>query len=505
MRIPELLNLVYELIDNTELTKKEKNSLAANIKKQYGITVKDFRTAGKEITTINLRRLIYPLIKNYDSIKDINSINEVIQTMTEDFDTSYAIYEGDKKNLDKEKEKIYAVILGNPGTSIDGMSNEYISKIIKRKLTEKDGINRDDIMNVLNMQGKNMYLDLEGYQKLINDSVVSYLTYNENGKKFSNPKIMEVFKSLAASYKVQGNFDKVKEIYEQALKMKSLENTTEYSELVDDYDNFIKFMDEMKAGFVNVKFDCFEDLLKSLNVTYTQNPIFVKKQSGIERNGSSETVSHDNYVMPVEYKLKGLEKLNRTLKREDDSYEMKNAEIGQDAYEGYAIIKIENANVSILENFNEVNARIFIVKNEMIDQIRLLTKNDAIALEGVEAANHVENFNNYCNNLIRKTIRLINETKKGVDHSSYDEVFFDEDEIYETDEKNSNVYKNDGTKAKEMNVRENNEIDEVELERMNARKNRDEVKRLEKILKDIQKNTDEKINNVLNSNEHSHE
>ena len=85
MRIPELLNLVYELIDNTELTKKEKNSLAANIKKQYGITVKDFRTAGKEITTINLRRLIYPLIKNYDSIKDINSINEVIQTMTEDF------------------------------------------------------------------------------------------------------------------------------------------------------------------------------------------------------------------------------------------------------------------------------------------------------------------------------------------------------------------------------------------------------------------------------------
>ena len=56
-----------------------------------------------------------------------------------------------------------------------------------------------------------------------------------------------------------------------------------------------------------------------------------------------------------------------------------------------------------------------------------------------------------------------------------------------------------------MNVQENNEMDEVELERMNARKNRDEVKRLEKILKDIQKNTDEKINNVLNSNEHSHE
>ena len=213
MKIPELLNLINELVSNEKLTKKERNSLASNIKKQYGITMKDLRYSGREISIRNLRSLIRPLIENYDSVKDLNSINEVLQTMAEDYDTSYITTERDQKSVGKEKEKVYAIILGNPGTTIDGMSSEYISKIIKRKLTEEQGINRDDIMNVLNMQAKNMYLNIEEYQKLINDSVISYLTSNQNGERFSNPKIFGVFQSLASSYKIQGDFDKVKEVY----------------------------------------------------------------------------------------------------------------------------------------------------------------------------------------------------------------------------------------------------------------------------------------------------
>ena len=130
MKIPELLNLINELVSNEQLTKKERNSLASSIKKQYGITIKDLRYSGREISIRNLRSLIRPLIENYDSVKDLNSINEVLQTMAEDYDTSYITTERDHKSVGTEKEKVYAIILGNPGTTIDGMSSEYISKII---------------------------------------------------------------------------------------------------------------------------------------------------------------------------------------------------------------------------------------------------------------------------------------------------------------------------------------------------------------------------------------
>ena len=235
MRIPELLDLINQLVKSTELEKKERISLASNIKKQYRITMRDFKQSGKEISIKTLRSLITPLIENYGSIKDLNAINETIQIMVQDYDIANIKNEKDINSIEKEKEKIYATILGNPGTSIDGMSSEYISKIIRRKLTENDGINRDDIINVLNMQSKNMYLNIEEYQKLINDCVISYLTYNKNGVKFLNPKIFDVFQSLASSYKIQGDFEKVKDVYEKSLKIKSLENTLEYKELKNNY------------------------------------------------------------------------------------------------------------------------------------------------------------------------------------------------------------------------------------------------------------------------------
>ena len=101
MKIPELLNLINELVSNEKLTKKERNSLASNIKKQYGITMKDLRYSGREISIRNLRSLISPLIENYDSVKDLNSINEVLQTMAEDYDTSYITTERDQKSVGK--------------------------------------------------------------------------------------------------------------------------------------------------------------------------------------------------------------------------------------------------------------------------------------------------------------------------------------------------------------------------------------------------------------------
>lgn len=509
MKISELLNMINKLVNDKEILPRERKSLASNIKKQFGITIRELKRNGKEISIENLRNLIKPLIENYDSVKDLNSINEVLQTMAENYTTSHMTTEKDKKMAEIEQEKVYAIILGNPGTNIDGMPSEYISKIIKRKLTEEDGINRDDIMNVLIMQAKNMYLDIEEYQKLINDSVMECLASAENGKKFSNPKIFKVFQDFATSYKIIGNFDKVKEVYEQALEIKSLENTTEYNELKDSYEKFLDFL-EMKRNFEEKKFDSFESLMKSLKTKFTQDNIFISGNKGYSfPNPNPPTIPHSSYVMPVEKKLEGFKRLVDALKKDDRSYDIVECEVGKDAYDGYVIFKIENANVSILENFNEVNARVFIVKNGMIDKVKQLARNDAIALDGVEAANHIENFDNYCKNLINKTRDLISQTQIGVVPHSNDEIGHDMSKMsttYGKQEKPTDQNEKMDDKTSENNDSEKTiKLDNIEIERKKAHKNREELQRLEKQLAEIQKSTSEKISGVQRKGEYSQE
>ena len=248
---------------------------------------------------------------------------------------------------------------------------------------------------------------------------------------------------------------------------------------------------EMKSDFEDKRFNSFENLISSLKATFSPEEIFVKgtrKKYG-PRVDKPTAVRTNNYVMPVNKKLEGLERLLKSLKRENDNYDILEYEEGKNLYNGYIIFKIKDANVSILENFTEVNARIFIVKNEMIDQVRLLTKNDAVALEGVEAANHVENFDNYCRNLIRKTKKLIRETQIGLEPPTEDEITFVNEDFNMQDVESS----------------ERKEIDKVELERKKAFEHRKKLQELEKRLENIQKETAEKISKVKNESEQGQE
>lgn len=92
------------------------------------------------------------------------------------------------------------------------MTSKFIANIIRLKLTESDEINREDILNILAMQSKNMYQDIEEYQKLINDTIIAYFTYNPNGQNFTNPKVLQIFESLAESYKVSVSVKKFRKI-----------------------------------------------------------------------------------------------------------------------------------------------------------------------------------------------------------------------------------------------------------------------------------------------------
>lgn len=503
MKIPELANLINEFVSNEELTEREKKSRIANIKRQYQMTIQDFKKRDIHISLHDLRQLFRPLLENYENIKDYSSINEVLQLMAEEIRVSKITTKKDQENMENEIAGIYASILGNPGSSTKGMSSEYISKIIAKKVANADGINREDIMNLLAMQSKNMYLDIEQYQKLIDDSVITFLTSNPNGDKFTNPKIFEVFESLAASYKVQGNYDKVKEIYEMALKIKYLENTIEYQEIKNNYEKFLDYM-EMKRNFEDKRFDSFDDLMNSLTTKFTTDRIFITGNGNVpSQNPNPPTPPHSNYVMPVKKKLEGFKRLVNSLKRDNEDYDIVECEIGKESYDGYVIFKIENANVSILENFNEVNARIFVVKNEMIDQVKQLARNDAVALDGVEAANHVENFDNYCRNLITKTKKLIRETQVGIAPPADDEIVFDDDilDVLSDGLKPQVQPANESIDDKDTRISGENEeieknitsLDKVEMERRKAHENREYVHQLEAEIERIQNDAAEKI------------
>ncbi len=490
MKIPELVELINEFAYNDQLTEKEKKSNASGIKRQYLMIIQELRKKDRRIALQDLRKMFRPLLDNYENIKEYSAINEVLQLMAEEIKESKVTNLKDRENMENEIATIYTSILGNIGTSTKGMSSEYISKIIAKKVPNEEGMNREDIINLLISQSKKMYVDIDQFQKLINDSVITFLTNAPNGEKFTNPKIFEVFESFAASYKVKGDFNKVEEIYKQALKITSLKETIEYQEIKKNYEKFLDYM-EMKSDFEDKRFNSFENLISSLKATYSPEEIFVKgtrKKYG-PRVDKPTAVRTNNYVMPVNKKLEGLERLLKSLKRENDNYDILEYEEGKNLYNGYIIFKIKDANVSILENFTEVNARIFIVKNEMIDQVRLLTKNDAVALEGVEAANHVENFDNYCRNLIRKTKKLIRETQIGLEPPTEDELTFVNEDFNMQDVESS----------------ERKEIDKVELERKKAFEHRKKLQELEKRLENIQKETAEKISKVKNESEQGQE
>ena len=481
MKIPKLVELVETFVEEKDITEKEKKSRAANIKKQYKITLQELKANGRIISFQDLQRLMKPLIENYDWIKDNNSINETLQSMVEELRFVPQASDKEKEKIQKTTEKIYTLILGNPGTTIDGMSSDYIAQIIKRKITEKDGINREDILNVLDMQSKNMYIDMDKYQQLINDTVIAYLTSRKEAKKITNPKIFKIFEGLATSYKVQEKYDKARETYEKALKIYSMEDNVEYQETKEKYQQFMDFLG-MKTHFKKKYFNNLEELDDFMKITFSQKSIFVKgkrENSTSKRNLKEDKKAQQNsYVMPVEKKREGLSLLLKKIEEEYEEVKVRELEYGIERYEGYTILKVSGANISILENFNEVNARIFIVNNEVIDVVRQLARNEAVNIDGVVAINHVSNFENYCKNLISKTLGMIEGNIK---------KFRNKDEI-------GFSYNNSQTNEREE--KKSDELDDIELERRKAIKNREHLIEIKKKLLNLKKETDKKIDAV---------
>ena len=519
MSINDIEKLIKKLIKTESITDKERKSLSSKIKRFYNIEKQKLKSKGKSFSFESLNRLIIILINNYEKVKDNDIINEVMQEIAEDYSELKPTKRISQEEIERQKTKIYQHILGNPGTRTDGMTSDFISSIIRLKLKENEGINRDDILNILEMQSKNMYQDIEEYQELINKTIIAYFTYNPNGQNFTNPKVLKIFESLAASYKISEDFDRVKEIYEQALKMKLLENYPEYAELKKHYEDFLDFL-EMRRNFEDRRFDSFDDLINALETNLTENDIFVKGEKGENPNPGPlpPNPPESSYVMPVELKLEGFKRLVNSLKRINEDFDITSCEIGKNAYNGYVIFRIEGTNISIFENFNEVNARLFIVKNELIDQVRQLSRNDATAIDGVEAVNHVSNFENYLKNLRAKVLKLIRETSPKPEHED-EKIKFEEEEqpvvpiipsdmdenredrekqspdekISEDKKEQSSDEISEDVEEQDINKEEAEPLDPVEAERQKAYRFQARLRELEDRLTEIQKKAENDI------------
>ena len=522
MSINEIEILIKELVEAEAITDKDRKSLSSRIKRSYNIEKQELKSKGKSFSFESLNRLITILINNYEKIKDNDIINEVMQEIAEDYSEIMPTNRINQEDIERQKTRIYQHILGNPGTKTDGMTSEFIASIIRLKLTENDGINREDILNILAMQSKNMYQDIEEYQKLINDTIIAYFTYNPNGQNFTNPKVLKIFENLAASYKIAEDFDRVKEIYEQALKMKFLEDTPEYAELQKHYKDFLDFMIS-RVNAQEGKYMTVEDFMNSLNTTIAEQGVFVKGT----RADSDEPKPSPNksYIMPVEDRVRAIEILLYRLKEKNPEFDIIEKVVFPDdggTFSNYVQIKIKGTDVSFLENFVLDNPRVFVLKNECIDQIKPLSKWGALKVEGVEGINHIENFENYCNNLFEAIMKLIRETSPaqvqekeeirfennnqpnipvvptipiGID--VIEEDFDSEKNVEEKKEdSNSEEIEDDIEEVEKQHIEEAKPSDPVEAERQKAYRFQAHLRELEAEIERIPREAEENINKI---------
>lgn len=415
--VNEIRRLVSELVQGEHSPR-----IAAQIKRYYMMYSQEKSKEGK-LSVEAVRELSELLLSNYDKLKQYESINETLELMAQ----NYKMLEEGKEPTTEERKKtddrifeIHSKILGNPGSDSEGMSAAYIERIIRDKITGEEGINRDDILNLLEQQGKNMYLDIDEYQRLIKDTVgliVDLRISNINIMPLENPRILKILSDLAKSYRAQNKPEESIAIYEKALQLTELQDSVEYQEIKEEYEKTKEYLDTVQNKFTFESVRSFEELrqliAKHMKVTILPEEIFSKENEGDGEHKpqpSPGPAPNPTDIMSADEKLKAIQQMLIALQRENPAIKITEVGMGRDEYESYIILPLEGTHVSLMENFRtERNEALYIIKNEELDKIVTLKKSQVRDLDTVETANHVKT-GNYVANLIRKTKKIMNMT-----------------------------------------------------------------------------------------------
>lgn len=421
--IEEIKDLIRQLVEEND---GNKVSIASKIKNKYKTYRKETRKKGKLNEQIT-KEIVSYLLKNYESIKEYEPINETFNLLIEDYNTlSEESNELKKQEYNKRIFEIHTNILGYPGTDVKGMPLEYLKIIIESKLDLENGANRDDIINILSQVSRCAEYDIEKYNKFFDDILIPIvdLDIKNSTTDLKNPKIIEILTEIAKNYKRNGEYDKCKEICEKGLKLKQFKETEQYSELQRESNKIDKAVKVLDTNF--------EKLVDISEINSAEELIEIIRKYILE--GEQEEIVTDNKVIPrpdpdpdpvpvpnphheadkmtLEEKCIALFGFLTELRKENPNVKFTTPSKGKKGttWDKYILLPVSSADFTILESFvDEENHRLYMVKNENIEKIDKCSKKSEVINEpGVTCVNHSKhNSKRYEERLMEKYRELM--------------------------------------------------------------------------------------------------
>ena len=511
------LRVCSNQVGNPNTTREQIIKLAAQMKKSYGLLKQANLKNGNKIPIHFIFELINEILPDanspqtdygYQRIKTIGTINEFLQMLAADFTYEELMDFGtiSKARMENEQKMLYSIILGNDGTRIDKkndttMTPELIEEVLKRKILanrekgEPFGINREDVLSLLEMLTDKMYQDVDGYQKIINVIISSGLTQNGNGEKFTNEKILDVFSGLIKSYEEQGNSSMQEEIYKKGIGITSLKGTPAYEEFEKKYMSFMA----IKYDFDSAKFKDFNSLMGALKKNFISKDIFSQDNAHTTRSKSDNPKGKKlDYIMPVKDKLKAFEETILKLKKDNPDCDIVDCKIGKNSYKGYVIFKVKGTEISILENFNDVNGRLFVVRDDKIHEVigkkRQEVRNEDGNVIGVK---HVKNLRHYKENILKAFANVM-----GKEHEEKETTyrFLENPDGFPKAAESTPIdeTKSSKTEIKPETESEDESITEIEEEKRKVLKKLEYLAELEQKLADIKTKQRERLSQLSN-------
>ena len=412
----QLLETITDIKRNKNYNSHEVKRKFVELKKKFYILRQNQRTDSGQVREFITSELLSELLElrsqGYENEEDIN---EILQIIAED-----AKEQGD---IGKAKS-IHTTILGYPGTNCTRMEPEYIHEIIYSKLDkmEDTSIGKDIISMVLeffespNLAANNM----ERYKNIIEDTIVPLVS--EENKELTDKRIITVLSKISKEYKAEGNYQRASELCNYGVGLKQFEGSDEYKELAKETESLRLYL-ELEKNFRTVKIDLTEKtLIEAIREALGRNSVIDVETGGgdvflkgTHGSGEERDTTSTSYQMSTEKKLEAIERLVKEIQQEIPTATVTEIKVNTNGtFDGYVIIPITNTNITVLENMNDdVNEAIYLAVNSKIEDIvGKMTKQEAKREEGVDSANHTEDYEAYSTRLIEKAKKLLEYPEK---------------------------------------------------------------------------------------------
>ena len=438
-------NDFFEILNSFIESENKKGKPARDLKRRFMLLRE------KRISEQGLNSITEILLSNYNELKDIKEVNEMLQLISRLYNFLKKENNDNAETIQKYTKIINEIninVLGNEGTNAENFSYKEIEDIIKGKIENSDEllINRNDILKILkdfNNPGKTTNSTI--YNNLIKNVVIPYTENDIEG--INNPNAIDVLKSLALIYKEQGDYENCQKVYNKCVELynnkegskdvmeKEMQDLLKDKDEVESYTKkFNQIIEPIPANiteehtltekFLSLEVDNMKDLVNGLkNAMITQRVVADIPGITLPRGKKKDILPDDyepddeiiddskNPPMPVHERIEGIQRaiaeLGLTIYRivkfkeinaENDNEVLRELESQIKDYGDYILIGIEELNISILECLKDDNKSLQIIPNEFLYDILKFKKVRDQKVQGSVIKRHTKGT--FANNLI---------------------------------------------------------------------------------------------------------